>query len=242
MKTLVVIPGFGNPHYDHKLEILRHNLDVLAPLDATVRLFSYKDATPELEELCNIYNNLEVTYEKGIIGEFLIRHITPAFVDRGGFERVIIILDDVELDASSFDLMYIETLRHRYDLDIISPRISMPDKTYWQHMVHCNNASSSDVSRVSMLELFCYYMTADAYKKYYSYLDGDNPWIWGMDFMVYFEMGLKCALASTMLMHHHYYGTGAVKKEPDPRECGTRYLRKHGLDWKMVFSRPLYIT
>jgi hypothetical protein len=233
---LIVIPGFGAPHILEKLEILKHNLTFFEPLHADIHIFCYSEeavgALGMLEVPC-----MKVTYEKGIIAQFLHRHITPHVTDR--YDRIIITLDDVQFD-SSVDFAKLWDLKIVNGLDVVSPVLAERKMSWWAHMIHDPSPKASVIRRLTMTELFCYVMDKEAYKKYYNFIDPANPWTWGMDFLIYHEMKLNVALVNNMCMHHHF-SNPRLPEHSDPRIDAEAYLAKYGLTMEQASQRNFYL-
>ena len=236
LRTLIVIPGFGAPHILEKLEILKHNLPFFEPLHADIHIFCYSEeavgALGMLEVPC-----MKVTYEKGIIAQFLHRHITPHVTDR--YDRIIITLDDVQFD-SSVDFAKLWDLKIVNGLDVVSPVLAERKMSWWAHMIHDPSPKASVIRRLTMTELFCYVMDKEAYKKYYNFIDAANPWTWGMDFLIYHEMKLNVALVNNMCMHHHF-SNPRLPEHSDPRIDAEAYLAKYGLTMEQASQRNFYL-
>jgi len=240
LSTLVVIPGFGQPMFQRKCEILRHNLQRLMPLTqrgpVAVRIFCYADVNdPDVQHLLTVQSdfmalNVSVSFEKGIIGHFLVRHITPEYLRAGDFHRVVLLLDDVELDAG-FDWHYLERARAKLGLDIVSPALAQRSMAWWGCMVHQPGGPEARI--MNMLELFCYYMTARAYERYWSFLDADNPWMWGCDCIISSHMHLRIGLMNRLKIHH-YFNSPKSPDMPNASTDSARYLERRGTSWAKV--------
>lgn len=237
LSTLIVIPGFGQPHFQRKCEILENNLRHIEALSqlgpVAVRIFCYADVNdPDVSRLLQIQSkyaplNVSVTFEKGIIGHFLVRHITPEYLRAGGFHRVVLLLDDVEIERD-LDWTYMEKVRAKLGLDIVSPCLARRDMSYWPCMAHM--PSGPEVKIMAMLELFCYYMTARAYERYWSFLDAENPWMWGCDFIIESHMHLRAGLLNRLKMHH-YFNSPRSSTMPNAATDSARYLERLGTTW-----------
>ena len=76
----------------------------------------------------------------------------------------------------------------------------------------------------SCCELFCYFMKYKTYKlKYYPHIDNRNPWMWGIDMMLYNYFKLKVALINGMTMTHYYKNESYNETLPNPFE-GQKFL------------------
>lgn len=193
--SLLVYPGFGESNLIEKQRFLISNLSRIKTRNQLdVMIFSHSDT--ELDLLKDV-PNLTIKYEKGIIGEFLYRYITPEFVDK--YSNIIISMDDVELlDDVDID-HYISK-----NIDIISPCLSNDSKYTHEFMLRGNK---STVEKTHALELFFYVMSKEAYKKYYSiFLDENVSWLWYIDCVLELK-GFSCAIDYTRQLRHHYEGS-----------------------------------
>jgi hypothetical protein len=227
---VVIIPGFGNPHIETKCDILRTNLRYIGD-DAALLIFCYatEGAAVIPEDLLHDKRIMWV-FEKGILAEFLALHAAPhQIVERFGIDNpeIMIILDDIELCAP-VDWTGLKKIKEACGVHIVSPTLTERTMSYWPFMVH----DTKYFGRIqSVCELFCYYMDFDAYKKYFQYVDAENPWMWGMDFILYSVMGLKSLLLNTWNMKHHFKRTDDASHA---RSDSDKYLKKYGLEWANI--------
>lgn len=236
---LVVVPGFGEPNLAHKCEILRRNLVNIAGtgaagLDAGVR-FLVCCYAPEGRAVVpsDLLQDPRITwvFERGIIGQFIVRHAHPSTLAEG--EDVLIILDDVEL-AGPVHWDTLRALKDAAGANIVSPTLTFRKMSHWAFMMH----EPEHLGRLqNVCELFCYFMDYDSYKRYFEYVDADNPWMWGTDFLLNHRIGLKALMLNTWHMHHHYWRT-TDSNDPahNPRTDCERYLQKYGTNWDELRS------
>lgn len=192
---LLVYPGFGGHNIIHKQNLLINNLGKLKsnePID--IMVFSHSD--DELELLKNL-PNVTIKYEKGVIGEFLFRHVTPEVVEK--YSHVIISMDDIELlDDVDIDVYTQE------NIDIISPSLSEDSQYTHSFML---NKKNQGMESTPFLELFFYVMTVATYKRYYEiFIDENVSWLWYIDCILQMK-GFTCAIDHGRKMHHHYLGS-----------------------------------
>lgn len=238
MKLVVLIPGFGDPHWDKKVHILRKNVATVHKYfdEYVFRIIQYTH-DKELPEDIMEHPHVEIIRDKGILGRNLHVHATPDIVDAYNTDFVMILLDDVEL-ADNFDWERVILLKNAMELDIVSPALTSPDMTVWNFMVKSMNPDilATEMTRV---ELFCYLMTPETYKKYYQFIDPDNPWMWGMDFMLHSHMKLRAGLVHTDCMIHHFW---RKQDTHDPKHCprkdSERFLKLHNTSWDELHALP----
>jgi hypothetical protein len=182
---LVIIPGFGPPQLPLKQSILQHNLSLIRSTfsgTVKVRLFNYGDIS------CGSVD-VEETFEKGYIGQFLYRHMTPDAV--ASFDYVMLVLDDIRL-SSSFNANHMFHNIDHYKLDILSPALSQ-GSPYSHHVMLQQKTHVGCIRESAFVEFFCYMMTKQSYTRWYSLLDEKSAWLWGLDFSLFykqFRMGI----------------------------------------------------
>jgi len=228
MSLFIIIPGFGGPNVPHKISILENNLRILnaSQLEIHIRICVYDryyfTILPEY-----LLNNTKITwiYNKGVVGEHIINHAKPNLDIPKDTKYIMILLDDVELQENvniSKMIHYIED----FNLDILSPSLTHDSKFQFQYMLHVSE-KCADIIITSACEMFCYIMPYASYSnKYFSQIEKDNPWMWGMDMMLYKYFNIKVGIANNMQMKHHYKGISYTTPSlPDPF-IGQTYLFK----------------
>jgi hypothetical protein len=223
----VIVPGFGEPHWDHKVSILQKNCLKLT------RNFSSKNIritvcqyTLDKEIPIEIVQqfNLHIIKEKGIVGNFIKRHATPEQVSN--YSYVMIVLDDVEI-SDNFSFPCIEEYFTDLGLDLVSPSLTKesPSGYLGPSPIH-TNSDEYDVILLELCELFLYVFKSSAYSTYYQYVCHDNPWMWGMESMIYKKMGLTIGILNKITMIHHYQGGGSASNTfRNASEDRNRYLQ-----------------
>lgn len=200
----VLISGFGVPHWDHKVAILKNNLEKI--YDETiwknihVCICQYSD--PNLYQIPNELKDtysIEIIYEKGIVGEFIHRYASPSRIV--GYDYILCLLDDIELQQIKWDTMirYVKDL----DFDLLSPSLSLDSKHQYKYMLH-EPYNLSSIKVTSCCEYFCIFANTKKFKKYYDHIDINNPWMWGLDLILKKHLGLKVGVVNTMIMKHWY--------------------------------------
>lgn len=200
-----------------------------------IKLFNYGNETCDFE---NTYENIifEEIFEKGVIGQFLFKHITPDMVKN--FDYILLLLDDIELN-NSFNLNQIIYNLNYYEIDILSPILDKTSKFSHWCMVENKNCDNNKIRITNFIELFCYVMTKDSYCKWYKLLNKESCWLWGIDFAL-FNLGFKLAILEGITMHHHFKGTSYNKELPDPYcELNTNKNRYDCINPKKLFNYKL---
>jgi len=228
MSLFLIIPGFGGPNVEHKISILENNLQILktSKLEFHIRICVYDryyfTIIPDY-----LLNNTRITwiYNKGVVGEHILKHAKPILDIPKDATYIMILLDDVELQDNvkiSKMLEYIE----EFNLDILSPSLTHDSKFQFQYMLHIPD-HYNEIFITSACEMFCYIMPYASYSnKYFPHIEKDNPWMWGMDMMLYKYFNIKVGITNNMLMKHHYKGISYESSTlPDPF-VGQSYLFK----------------
>lgn len=225
----VIIPGFGERYWDQKVQILRQNIATLKKGDVwnlrmTICQYTLDRVLPQ--DISSL-PWITVQKEKGILFQNIHKHCAPNPQNASDF--VIILLDDVILHPDTTDW---NTLLHFHEVlktDILSPCLQDRSMSFWEFMVRKDDPKLV-AQCVTRCELFCYLMTYTAYCKYFEYVDPQNPWGWGMDFLLHTHMNLSTALVNTWVMSHLY---PRPKDDTDlkARTDSEIYLEKHNTNW-----------
>lgn len=209
-KLLVVIPGFGPPHQDTKQWILQQNLQRIRSTysgSITVKMFNY-GKTPYNLQMPDI--TIQEHMEPGYIGQFLYKYVTPAIVNE--YNHVIVLLDDIEL-TDTVDIQRILQNVDCHSLDVISPSLTKDSPSAHPSMVE--SASTATIRRVYFIEFFCYIMTPTAYSKWYSLLNQQSVWMWGVDLAMH-PHGITMGILDTVTMKHHFHQSSYNGNAPNP--------------------------
>jgi hypothetical protein len=241
MSLLVAIPGFGSPMFEMKCHILRHNISIL-PDDTKFIVFCYDNSYPPPDLRDN--PRIEWVFEKGIIFEFLHRHVPPQRIREGGYARVMLLLDDIRLLSTKPNWQVLHALSagsKNGAFDIVSPSLTEQKMSYW-HFMHHNPAAAPGIAWIqNVCEFFCYLMSPEAYTRYFEFIDPENPWTWGMDFILATHMHLKALRLNDWQMEHVcVHQSYAKNSHRDPRADSERYLEKYGTNWAERHSIPVY--
>lgn len=212
MKLLVVIPGFGPDNLELKKKILIKNIQIIKNTydgDIYLKIFNYGS------ESCNINSlniNYEETFEKGVIGQFLYKYITPNLISN--YDNIILLLDDIELSENTNISQIIKNLNF-YNLDILSPILDKTSKFSHKIMVQNKKCNISKIRITGFVEFFCYFMSKNGYLKWYDLLDENSCWLWGIDLALYYK-NIKCGLLEGLTIHHYLKGESYKKNLPNP--------------------------
>lgn len=201
----MVVSGFGPPDLKEKIGYLEHNLRLMdktrGDYEVNVEVYCYAD------EEVNIQSpfNLKIIMEKGIIGQFLYRHVTPDKVKE--YDFIIISMDDIWLNDEFNLSRFINEKNFRWD--ILSP--CLEDGTLHRHKHMLKNERSGIVFHEG-LELFIYFMPRDSYIHYWNvFIDEDSRWIWGVDYILG-RKGFLPYMDCDVTMKHLHLGSSMNKE------------------------------
>jgi hypothetical protein len=231
----VIVPGFGKPYIENKKEFLSQNvMQVLSKYPGTVNVLVCVYDAEEFQSLKPMaYNNVSVSFigQTGIVSQYLIDFAVPGRLRAEGYKHVMILLDDIVLHPETWHWGEILQYIKDFSLDIVSPTLTPASISQHPYMF-----SEKDLSLriATVCEMFCYlFSSVEAYEKYYSYLDRNNPWNWGLDLMLWKWFGLRVGLLDETLMTHTISsGGGMIYGLGDPNQMMCQYLAKYGLTWE----------
>lgn len=207
MNILIFISGFGNPHWQHKIDILKKNLTLLnttkpqySIIDVIICQYELDKQLP-YKEISHIINgSCEIIVEKGFVGDFFRKATTPERVSK--YEYILSILDDVELNENCNLAKMIE-IKNIWNIDLISPSIQFGSKAQFKYMYEVPDPSVF-LRITNACEYFCYLMDLNSFIKYQSNIREYNPYMWGLDGIIVKHIGLRVGMLNTMTMNHHY--------------------------------------
>lgn len=206
MNILIFISGFGNPHWQNKVSILKKNLTLFnatrpfkSILDVIICQYEMIERLPsDIPSLVN--GSCDIIIDKGFVGDFFRKVTTPERVAK--YDYILSILDDVELN-DNFNLTKMIELKNIWNLDLISPCIQFGSKAQFKYMYEV--ADPSVLLRITnACEYFCYLMDLTTFIKYQSHIREYNPFMWGVDGILVKHIGLRVGMLNTMTMNHHY--------------------------------------
>ena len=240
LRLCVVVPGLGDPHWEHKVQILEHNRGVLSHFPGKVEWYI---SQYEMDKSLPINDDtIHVTKGKGILGRNIKANASPSQLQLADDDYVMILLDDVEL-VGQIDWQCIMQLMQQTDTHIVSPSLTEHHMSAWNFMIREPHEQNVIMKVMTRCELFCYFMKAETYKKYYHFVDADNPWMWGMDFMLRNVMQFNVGIMNHVHMIHHYWRRpNKYKTTHDPYEDSVKYLSKHNTNWDEVKSLPTVVS
>ena len=222
----VLVTGFGEPHWDHKVSILSHNLRKITEhpwehLHVRVCQYESRETHRIPEDLVSKYN-LDIVYSPGIVGDFIRLFGVPSDL-QGNFTHVLLLLDDVEMVKIDFEQAL--TYQRDLSLDLLSLCMTLDSKCVNPYMLV---DSVPDIRVTTVCEYFWYLFPMSGYVKYYPHVSQDNPWMWGLDLVLHKHLKLNVGILGNMTMRHWYSGTSYSRRpDRDPwvgfRDCLTRY-------------------
>lgn len=226
MKLLCIVPGFGNPFLDSKLQILERNMKYISRYPGLIDLVIcvYDNSNVDQLKFNQIDNvNISIHYEKGIVGEFLIKYTNHDIIEN--YSHIMILLDDIELQPSfKWDLIF--TMINDFNLDIFSPCLTKDSKYIYDYMIKSNEKYTLNI--VNCCELFCYIIPSEKYAKYFKLINNMNPWMWGVDLILNKIGNLQVGLSNVIQMRHYFQLISPNHKELRYKEM-TNYLKIYNL-------------
>lgn len=210
-RLLVIIPGFGDPKWDEKVDILRKNMDAIErPWVWSVDYIICQYTPVSIRKLPNDLiskPNVRVIECSGVLGNNILKHVPPTIVKNGNYNHVMILLDDVLIDKKTIHWEQMIIMQSKLEFDIISPTLAKREMSHWEYMsIPLTQLPDKEliIRIMRRCELFCYLMTPKSYGIWYSHLDIENPWLWGMDLILNTCFGLRIGMFQQMKMHHMY--------------------------------------
>ena len=204
-RLCVIVPGFGDPYWDHKVSILRSNIESLEKSHAFtsihVIVVQYTPLT-DRQLPPDLLSKVDVKYKQGIVGEFIKEFAIPTNNFKAKYDYVMIIMDDIQLNN---DINWTNVMKWKKDLNInvMSPSLTHDSKHVYTYMLSTGTNCHIIISPVC--ELFCYFLDMKSYERWYTFLDDkENPWLWGMDLLLEKQFGLKAGLLQIYTMQHWY--------------------------------------
>lgn len=205
-RLLVVIPGFGEPDFMCKMDILVKNMIRIrntyhGEMRVLIFLYSISKKKILMDRLWFLGSDIIIHDEKGRLGYFLYKYVKPSALRRAGITDVLIILDDVSL-PSDININTLLHLRDRYDIDVLSPSISIDSYGGCHSFMTTEGFNSLRIT--NFIELFCYVMTIQAYEKYYSLFNKETIYMWGIDIAMYSMLKLRMAIYDPCSVRHFF--------------------------------------
>lgn len=243
MSLFVLVAGWGSPHLSKKTAILAENIKRIAAYpwsSVTFRVCVYDSAPEARLDPADVRNAFvssapaefgapkviaEVLYESGAPGDFIRRFARPDDPFVSAADYALLILDDVELQPDTDFAEFIHYQRE-FGPAIVSPTLTHDSLYVFSHMLQGVAGSIAAAAVTPVCEFFAYFMdTARTLPRYHSFMDPDNPWMWGADLILHRRMRIKTILVNHATMRHHFKGSGAT---PETFAARRAYLAKHG--------------
>ena len=222
-KTAVYVGGFGPRKLEEKFHLLEKNLKTLSsqldhPLDVFVNCY----APSSEKNLADLFGKLK---SEKVIGKGWI-HVVPGGVLAGmwiknpynkkvaEYDQVVMILDDVQIQH--LQLVDFETEKKSHKLDIISASVTNSSHPRLMHM------KKEDLTKTNCsAEMFFYLMGPKVFQRYIDIQNADNPWIWGVDFLLK-HIGFNVGISPKCVCHHLFKNLD--KNNSDKYRDMIRYL------------------
>ncbi len=219
----VFISGFGSPHLEHKLQILRSNMAIIerhpwGKIQYTICCYDDSDLS-SIEMLPNV----RIIRDKLIVGQFLKKYLVPYTADTH-YTYLLCMLDDIELH-NDVDFEYLIHYTKMFNINLLSPSMTHNSKYQFPYILHETQLTMPCIKITAALEYFCYFTTPSSYADYYIHISADkNPWMWGLDMLLYKHCGLTLGIANHMTMTH-WYKNESYPHRPDANPCdGYNYV------------------
>ena len=219
-ELFVIIPGFGSPNINHKIEILESNINTIHSQWFSNKVFiTIYVYDPDIIQIIpkKLFNNTNIKWiiQKGVVGNYLLQFQNEMKYSENSY--LLILLDDVQL-SNNVKLSKMVEYLNEFSFDIISPCLTANSKYQFNYMLQTPN-NENVLFITNACELFCYFMKFKTFKlKYSEYINDKNPWMWGMDMMLYNYFKLKVALINGMTMTHYYKNESYNETLPNPFE------------------------
>jgi hypothetical protein len=206
MSLYVIIPGYGSPNASVKEQIFHHNIDRIMSTGSwnkvSVHLCIYDDTPSPMCDHPHV--DFHVHREPGLPATFLKKFATPEHV--ATYEYVLIVLDDILL-LPSVDFTQMIEYKRTFNLNIISPTLSLDSKFVYNYML-TDPQRSYIVKITTCCELFCFLVDTASFLRYYTHIDPDNnPWLWGLDLILHKHMHMNVGMTNGMHMKHFFHST-----------------------------------
>lgn len=233
----VLVPGYGEPNTAIKSQILTHNISKICSYkwaSLKIRICVY-DQTKLPSQICQ-HPNVEICRRSPALpGNFIKDFARPDDISE---DNILILFDDILL-MPDIDWERLLKLKDYFNLDIVSPTLTRDSKHVYQYML-TEPGNGYDLKIGPCCEFFCYLFDKQTYKKYYEHVDPDiNPWLWGLDLILYKQFGFRVGLVNSMTMKHFFAQTSyASVPQHDPREGYFKTMDKYGIDHNVLSEQP----
>jgi hypothetical protein len=247
-RILVVIPGFGQPHVENKLKVLKGNLNLICQTNASLGqtnasldliLFHYSiddnlNVSDHLEDQKERFGKITIINEKGILGQFIYKYLKQELIEN--YDYVFMILDDIVLQPN-FNLDQMIQIYQEHQFSLLSPSLTPGSRTCHRDMISLKNNKGGRV--VTVVEFFCYLMSGKKFIEYQALFTTDTVWCWGLPRVLH-PIGWKNGILDCMTMHHLYAG-GSRGGAGEYQRLGKRYKMSnfHNIS---TFQVPEYVS
>jgi hypothetical protein len=216
-KLLVIIPGFGVPHFDKKLDILLNNIKTLrnSNIDISLYIFLYSEEHLNLlqEKLQNIQIDINIISKPGVIGQFIYNDIPNTLVEN--YDYILFILDDIELDKE-ININDLIGLYKKYDMDIVSFPLTNDSDTAHDFMLQMDRYKDN-ILEVNFIEFFSYFMNPETFYRYKAFFNKDTYWLWGIDYTLH-KYNFRLFRLEYLPIKHYFRNSGYSHNLPDPQK------------------------
>ena len=238
-KMHVIIPGFGSPHLLEKRRIFSNNLHVLSryPFEWNLTVCIYDTNPTILQDLDTLIQSIvppttqwNLYQHPGIVGQFIKKYASPTLFSNELTGNIFLLLDDVELVASTWSWQKLLEDYQRFHLNIASPTMTLDSKYLFPFMltkpVLCEKSIDS-VMITSACEFFCYFMDLESYRIYYNEIDENHPWMWGIDLVLTKHLNMLIGMFHHLQMKHYFQNTTTYNEQTlEVFEKMNQYLSK----------------
>lgn len=192
-RIAIIIIAFGEPYVDFKLDVLKNNIEKLRGMDfeIDIELNLYSDDPAIEQKIRDIDPSIKINQSKGHLLQLLFKFNEPKKYEK--YDYVILTMDDLEI--LNVDLNKLIEQQKKYNLDLISPRVLNAHMTMVKHLRGLRTSIQ--------VEFFFYFMTPQAFERYFNYIDKSHITLWGYDFAISTGIGLRCAIDYNMVCMHH---------------------------------------
>jgi hypothetical protein len=214
--------GFGHPNLDIKIQILKHNLEVLKKnlSDYSIDLYIYMYSTDEKDKavfggisFLQHVTNAFIKVERGIVGEFIYKYVVKQVKQ---YDYTVLFLDDIKL-PNDFRFKNMAKVYELEQLDVLALPLTV--QSPHMHPFSLQNMQMKQTGfnyrETNFAELFFYFMNTNGFKKYYSMLDINSKWCWGIDLGMSGE-GIRMGLLEHYPIQHFFKSKSYSPNLPNP--------------------------
>ena len=245
---LVIIPGFGEPYLDLKIQILEKNIATLAKSiqpNIQIRILIFLYSKDKFHYLANHFKNFSIPVtifpKTGIIGEFIYKYVDNKLITP--FDYLFFILDDIELHPET-NIKDLIKLYNYYNMNILGFPLTQESPTPHEFMKIKPEyiKENTPILKVNFVEFFCYFMNIYSFHKYKKFFEETTYWLWGIDLILH-NYGFHIYRLEHLPIKHYLKNTNYHKHLPDPYIELNLVKSKYKCisDKKVLSSHPLTI-